>query len=572
MMNRIESPERPRAFDHPTRCHRHATLILILVFGGSISADDLDSSNESLAAGIARTEPRLPPWGIRPELAIDLLLEIEWRQRQIQPSPRCNDDCYVRRVYLDLIGRIPNLMELDSFLADTDSNKREQLANRLVASAEHARHMREIFDVVLMGRGSERSMRQRREEEWHAYLERCFAENRPWDQVAREILLARPQSKRDRGSVWYLYERKNNYQEIAEAISRGIFGCDIQCAQCHDHPLASEIEQKHYWGLVAFFNRGKNDKSEYGPLVTESAIGGFHQFTDLSGESQPNLLTFLDSVIVDEKRPAENEKESDSDDNYVLVKHSGQESNAAARVPKFSRRRAFADNVLQNHTRVARAMVNRVWALLMGRGLVHPVDEMDSMHPPSHPRLLDWLARDFEQNDYDVRRLVLGIVNSRAYQLNSIPTGVAAPDDSFAFALEKPLTAEAFYRSMEVAVGGQDEEIDPTLMQSFRDLFPELSHEDPVPKINQALFLSNHADIHRMVGVRDDSLAGRLLAMKSHQRRISTAYRAILGRSPDDEELAAILAFLTQREASLPSAVEQFVWALLTSAEFRVNH
>src|SRR5690606_20533386 len=128
---------------------------------------------------------------------------------------------------------------------------------------------------------------------WHAFLERSFNSSRPWDEVCREILLARPQRDDDRGATWFLFERQEKYQEIAEAVSPAIFGVQIQCAQCHDHPLAEEIEQRHYWGLVSFFNRGKAEMRSGKPQVIESAIGGFHKYASLTGESLDAELVFL---------------------------------------------------------------------------------------------------------------------------------------------------------------------------------------------------------------------------------------------------------------------------------------
>ena len=147
------------------------------------------------------------------------------------------------------------------------------------------------------------------------------------------------------------------------------------------------------------------------------------EFADLLGDSSPNLLTFLEVDPVNEQRPASGEKQVDTDELY----EPGPLENTP-RVPVFSRREKFVTEVVREHPRVARALVNRVWALLMGRGIVHPYDEMDSMHEASHPQLLDWLSQDFRKSGYDVRRLVRGIVSSEAYQLNSRrPDGVEDP-------------------------------------------------------------------------------------------------------------------------------------------------
>ena len=127
---------------------------------------------------------------------------------------------------------------------------------------------------------------------------------------------------------------------MAEAISPSIFGVRIECAQCHDHMMADEIKQSHYWGLVAFFNRSKNSQQGGGPSLSESAIGGFSEFADLDGSSTPNYLTFLDAETVDEDRPENPGEQKESDELYF--EHA---SSLIGRVPKFSRREKFVKEV-----------------------------------------------------------------------------------------------------------------------------------------------------------------------------------------------------------------------------------
>ena len=208
--------------------------------------------------------------------------------------------------------------------------------------------------------------------------------------------------------------------------------------------MADEIKQAHYWGCCIFQSR-KNSDSNGTLKVEESAIGGFSEFADLSGESTPNYLTFLEAETVSEVRPDGKEEQEDSDDLYQA-----NGSPLFARVPKFSRREQFVKQVVRDHPRLALAFVNRIWAILMGRGIVHPFDEMDSMHRPSHPELLEWLAEDTRQNHYDLKRLVRGIVRSQAYQQTSVRRAGLEDPASFAWYLERPLTGEQLARSVMV--------------------------------------------------------------------------------------------------------------------------
>ena len=148
---------------------------------------------------------------------------------------------------------------------------------------------------------------------WFAFLEDSFRLNRPWNETLRQMIVARPDRPEDRGAVWYLYERENNPQTMAEALAPMVFGLQIKCAQCHDHPLAREIKQGHYRGLVAAFNRSKN--IEKGPpAVAESAVGAFVNFTNLKKESQPAVIAMLTGRAIEEARPAPDAKQDDAPD------------------------------------------------------------------------------------------------------------------------------------------------------------------------------------------------------------------------------------------------------------------
>ncbi|MEC9092349.1 MAG: DUF1549 domain-containing protein, partial [Planctomycetota bacterium] len=181
------------------------------------------------------------PDQLDPKTVIDLLFEKNWKVKNIPVANRCTDDQFVRRIYLDLIGRIPNLAELKEFRENTDSSKREQLVDQLLATDEHALFFASVFDTLFMGRAQEAVYLQRNNSGWNAFLSQAFKDNRPWNEVVQDILLARPDDQSKRGATWFLFERNNQHQAIAEAIGPSVFGIRIECAQCHDHPIAGEI-------------------------------------------------------------------------------------------------------------------------------------------------------------------------------------------------------------------------------------------------------------------------------------------------------------------------------------------
>lgn len=513
----------------------------------------------------------IPPEDATIAQAIDGFLQTDWRKRGITPAPACDDRTFVRRLYLDLIGRIPAPAETAAFLADGSSQRRLALIDRLLEHPDHARHLRDVLDVALMER-------RRPGMGWREYLEGALRANRPWNELVRELIVARPATLADRGAAWFLFERKGNHQQMAEAVAPLVYGARIGCAQCHNHPLTWEIEQRHYWGLVAAFNRSQNVETAQGPGIAESAIGGFVSFTNVDKETRPALVSLLHGPTIDERRPAADEKEIDSPDLYLVPPPKEKERGERPATPKFSRRAALAEAVTTNNPLLARAMVNRFWALLMGRGLVHPVDQMDARHPPSQPDLLDWLSADAERHGYDVRRLVRGIVSSGAYALDSRwPSSEPPAAETFARAIERPLTAEQLERSLLVATLGPPDvegnfagvdagELRRALAGQFLDVFAEQYNATVV----QGLFLSNSPFIDQLLHPAGGNTAARLIALPTIEARVTEAFNIVLGRPPDAEELARGSEFLSGR--SPEAGVGQLLWALLTSAEFLVNH
>ncbi|QEL16224.1 DUF1549 domain-containing protein [Limnoglobus roseus] len=486
-----------------------------------------------------------------PAAAIDHFLTAAWQARGLTPAAVCDDRTFIRRVTLDLVGRIPTPEETSKFLFDAAPDKRAVLVDRLLTSDEAARNRREIWDALLMGRPGRREDR-RRDSGWLAFLENSFKQNRPWDEIVRAFLAARPE---DKGAVWFLYERRNDYQQIAESVAPVIYGTRLDCAQCHDHPLASEIKQGHYWGLVAAFNRGKNVERGGPTAVKESAVGGVMNFTNLKKESQPAVITLLTGKVVEEPRGA---NDADTPDRYIDPK-------AAVPVPKFSRREALAEAATRGNPLLARSFVNHTWAILMGRGIVDPPDEMNSKHPPSHPELLDWLAADFASHNYDVRRLTRAIVLSRGYQLASWAGSATPPPDAFAAAVERPLTPEAIARSARIAAGLTPD--DDSLRKAVAEAFPGLPGKVSQVTMQQAMFLTNNP---LMADLFKPNPADAVSAI-SPEDRVRGIFRRALVRDPDAEELARGVAFL-KSPAEPGTAVGQLLWAIVAGPEFLTNH
>jgi mono/diheme cytochrome c family protein len=530
------------------------------------------------ASMYAASKPlNMPAWTGKIETgeAIDRFIEQGWKERKVKHALAAPDAAFARRLYLDLIGRIPTESELTTFLAKPRKTRRADLVDELLASKEYAAYLAEIFDVVLMGRksdvGKEHKSQRKPDEKWLGFLQTAFEKNRPWNDIVRRIVVARPTTPDDNGAEWFLYERKDNYQVIAEAIAPIAFGVNVKCAQCHGHPLAPEIEQRHYWGIVAAFNRSKNVDASSGRGVSESAIGGFVNFADLRKHTTPAALIFPNGKSVPETRPADGAREEDKPENYLVAPPKEKEKAAKPAAPKFSRREELAKAATENNPLFAKAFVNRVWAMLLGRGLVHPVDSLDSRHPASHPELLEYLGKDFANHGYDVKRLIRVIALSRVYQLDSKGGTPTAGLESFARALDKPLPAEALHRCILIAVTGTTnaasaEELGDTIIERFPDVFPAEYNTT----LHQAMFLSNNPKLDDLLRPAKDNTTASAIAEKTPEAQTKFVFQRVLQRAPDREELAQCTALL--RSGPPDKIVPELMWTLLASAEFQFNH
>ena len=508
---------------------------------------------------------------------IDQLISQKWQKKEITPALPSNDATFVRRIHLDLLGRTPKPDEAQAFLANQNPEKRSALIDHLTQTKQHAEHLTQTFNVVFLDRAEIRNRNRGERAPWLDYLRWSFQTNRPWDQVGRDLLIARPTQKIENGASWFLYDQRDDHNEMATRVSRTLLGKQVQCAQCHDHPVAPEIEQRHYWGLVAFFNRSLNVKTPEGPRVAERAHGGYDQFANLEGKTEQSKLILYTNQTITEP---DGKRTKDSPEFYAtappeqwfkkLKKDEKLEKNLPALpIPKFSRREEFAKATTTDNPDFSRALVNRVWALLFGRGLVHPVDLMDSSHPASHPELLAWLARDFAANGHNLRRLIRVLTKSQACQLDSRPALSAsnpAQDYFFARALDKPLSAEALARSVRITLG-YDAPNDLEFRNRFAEMFPDLFAETFSPSVQQTMTLTNGKFFNQLIA--DSPLLDTLKEIEDPQILVFKIFESTLSREPDEEEKQRSLSFVKAQDSS---SIAQFCWALITSAEFRLNH
>lgn len=496
----------------------------------------------------------------------------------VTPVSTTDDAGFLRRCTLDLAGRIPTLAETDEFTPLGAADKREQLVDRLLASADFSFHQRNELDLLLLAR-------IKRDDEWRKYLLLAAQENRGWDRLFRELLLPDRERPGDKGAAAFLRERVQELDDLTNDTSALFFGVNVSCAKCHDHPLVDDWRQEHYFGMASFFKRTYRTKQG---LLAEK-FDGRMKFTTTAGEEHEAQFLFLSGVSIDE--PASERSDEDRKSIEEAIKRAEKDDEAEAPpAPEFSPRSELVRLALEDDQQrfFARNIVNRVWARLLGRGLVHPLDQMHSANPPSHPELLDWLARDFAANGYDLKRLIRGIVLSDVYARDSRWTGTGdhpAPE-LFAVAVPRPLTPRQLALSLAVAAADPDQlpglekpEKWPQRREELENQSDGLSREFEIPEetfqvsVDEALLFSNGERVQNDL-LRDsgDRLVGRLKSIDEDVAMVRHAFLAVLSREPEDEEQQTLVEYLTARSDRRVEGIQQVVWALVTSPEFRFNH
>lgn len=514
----------------------------------------------------------------------------DFESRTSEPS---TDAEFLRRVYLDLTGRIPSVRVCREFFRDQDSEKRSRVIDRLLESPEHVRHLQHRLDVMLMQRRPKVHVDLA---DWQQYLFDSIRANKPWDVLVKEILSADGVDADKRAAARFLLDRELKPDETTRDLGRVLLGRDLECAQCHDHPTIDDYAQRHYFGLSAFLNRSYlfTDPTSKQKSIGEKAEGTVRftsVFTSVEAETAPRMLDLPPFV------------DPDPGTNPYVVKP-GKKSRG---VPTYSRRLLLADAVTNSDNRAFRLNIaNRLWAMVMGRGLVEPLDMFHSQNPATHPDLLNLLADDLAANDYDMRRFIRELVLSETYQRSSTGHDLQTQEPvSYSTGILKPLTPEQLAWSVMQGTGVvaqtrssilsklQVEEPDgvfDTRESEFR--LEKLVNDQLSPRVaefvavfastnessrfdataNQALFVLNGPLIGTWLQPAEQNLMARAMNLNDPRLIAEELFLSLLTRLPTDAEITAITGFINGTADERKMVLKQAARSMLSSAEFRFNH
>jgi hypothetical protein len=513
-----------------------------------------------------------------------------WAENNVKPSSVAPDGEFIRRAYLDIVGMVPSAEDAADFIKSRDKDKKAKLITSLVNSEEYTKYWSGIWSNLLVGRRPDRN-RNVDKDALEKYLRDCFAENRPWNQMAYQLVTASGGSTKEslkagvpfNGATNFLLAHMNDGNVPATAFTTRLFlGVQVQCTQCHDHPF-NDRTQEAFWGINAFFQRmlrqEHNDYDDTGRrrfLFTElserPASGRDDLFVRYDKRSALVAVTpprLLDGQVVD---PGDNEIKLRDELGWYIVR---------------------PDNEY-----FAQAIVNRMWAHFLGRGIVHPADDLGTHNPASNPDLLTRLAKNFEESNYDLKRLITWITLSLPYSLSSVTNPTNKDDDQyFSHYPLKQMSPEQFFDSLIVASkankvgakGGWEaaDKMKADLQQQFTTVFnnDENAEADTFNgTIPQALMLMNGGLMQKAISKEPGSyLHERVQEIIKKRARgadvalLNDLYLAALSRYPSTKEkqLAQMLlndTMAKSKDKNPIDAYQDIFWALLNSSEFVLNH
>jgi hypothetical protein len=510
---------------------------------------------------------------------IDEQVKAAWAREKVKAAPLADDAEFLRRVYLDIIGIIPTHDEAKAFLGDQSPDKRAKLIDRLLEHPRYALHQADEWDQILFGRNPPGYETQRRPT-FQRWLQEQFAKNVPYDKWVADILKAEGTTVDD-GPPWFLAQYDRQPEDAAEKITQTFLGVQLQCARCHDHPFEA-WKQVDFYGVAAFLARLQvvqfdKKNNELKAMIGERNTGEV-LFTGPAAQQTPGKKgepikpKFLQGDALAEPAPPKDLKE--------------ERSLPASKVPAkpyFSRKDKLAEWITgRDNPYFARAVANRVWAQFMGRGLVHPVDNMIAKNL-THPELLAACAQQLTAQNFDLKWYIRELCNSQTYQLSSTGEVEDARPAWFERARVRPLSAEELLESWRQATGydavaakaakppqGRFHGVTWDYMVRFFGQ-PNNGTGNFQGGLQEHLYLNN-GEVSRLIATEKGSLHQTLLEDKRPwEERVDQLYLSILTRPAKPAEKKKFTEYLSSGDKP-GERLREAIWVLLTCSEFRFNH
>ena len=484
--------------------------------------------------------------------------DLVWKKLKllgVLPSPPAKETTFHRRAYLRSIGRLPTPAETRAFLEDSNPDKRQPLVDQLLERPEYADFWANKWADLLRPNPYRAGIKA----VWmlDAWLRDAFRKNQPYDQLVHELVTAQGSTWRNGATV--IFRDRPQTVEIASSVSQLFLGVRLECAKCHHHPF--EVwSQDDFYGFASFFARVGHHGDGLSP-----PISGGEEFISTKASGQVNHGRTGEAVLPQALHGSPLELGPDDDPREVLVNWMTDASN-----PYF-----------------ARVMANRVWAEIMGRGLVEPVDDIRATNPASNDPLLDYLAAEFRQSGYDIKHLIRTIMNSHVFGLSSTPVDRNVSDvNNFSRYYRQRLRAEVLLDAVNDVLdveesfsamppGSRATQLWTHRASSlFLDTFgrPDPNQDPPCERMSdsttpQVLHLMNAPELNRKLSLDSAQPAQLTASEQTNESIVEEAFLRVYCRPPTADEATIALATLPERDERR-AAVEDLFWALLNTAEF----
>jgi hypothetical protein len=524
-----------------------------------------------LAAGIfcsSRAPAQVPALAAR----IDRIIQERLDRAKIPASPPADDAEFLRRVYLDLTGRIPTYEQATAYLDSKDPSKRAKLIDDLLGRPEYGLHFATIWRDLIVDRTAENSQ-ARQQYSWDliVWMAEGFNKGRGWNEIVADLITAEGEARTNPATTFLLANRMNNFPRPADLVGsmgRLFLGMQLRCSQCHDHPYVQEWKQDDFWGLAAFFSQVRDhamapDGTSPKPAFFDRPNPDAKKETSYVNRlKRAGLLPPLDGARIGVPHL------SDPNQAVRVVEAKFFLADRPQTMGEGAYRRTLADWLTaKDNPYFARAAVNRLWAHFFARGLL-PVDDIRPGQAPAQPELLELLEKEFKASGFSHKHLIRCICNSAAYQRTSRPLPANAEDRELCSHMAiKLLTPDQTIDSLAVALGrkptegkNRDQQTLPFVTKEADADPTEFSHGIP-----QFLLQLNGGTTNAMPGSM-----GKLTNGKKKEDAVTALYLSALSRTPSPRELQRAVAYI-DRAANPGQGYRDLYWALLNSAEFLFN-
>ena len=517
---------------------------------------------------------------------INEIIEQGWRDFEIRPAPEVDDSTWCRRVFLDVIGRVPTNKELQDFLDVKDKDKRANLVDQLLHddqyTEEYASHWSTVWTNMLIGQSGgndRRSMISR--VGMQKYLRDSFARNKPYNRMVYELVTAsgstKPGTENFNGAVNYLIDKVNEEKGVlaTSSTSRLFLGQQVQCTQCHNHPF-NQWKQQMFWEFNSFFRQSRSLRRfvdgtrdiDHAELIDQDFAGEASDPSDaLVFYELRNGLTRVAYPVFTDGKPIE----------------------VSGYVSDVNRREELGRMMLESEN-LDKMAVNRMWSMFLGFGFTKPVDDLGPHNPASHPELLSKLAAEFRKSSYDLKQLITWITLSRSYNLAPVLGSNNEIDDpsigempKFSRFYLRQMSAEQLYQSLVIVTDAssqgsyeEQERERNRWLQQFVVAFGTDEGDEATTfngSIPQALMLFNGDLTKKAISTANGGFIDRLTKTgKSPRDRVNDLFITGLARRPSKNEMTIANKLLFARKGNEKEMLQDMWWAILNSNEFIMQH